>query len=65
MRISFLLDQGGLVDWHQNASAAIVFIRATKTLRKKPHIVLKKALIPLKMFLKNVFTFSEKVFKNI
>jgi hypothetical protein len=30
------------VDWDQKASAAIGFIKPTKTLRKKPYIALKK-----------------------
>jgi hypothetical protein len=39
-------------DWGQKASAAISFIKATETLWKKPHVTLKKARTPLKMYLK-------------
>jgi hypothetical protein len=34
------------VDWGQKTSAAKGFIKATKTLRKKPHITLKKPRNP-------------------
>jgi hypothetical protein len=44
--------RGGL---GQKASAAICFIKATKTA--------EKATLPLKMYLKSL-SFSEKVFKN-
>jgi hypothetical protein len=41
-------------DCGQKASAAIVFINATETLRKKPHIFIKKTSVPLKMYLKRL-----------
>jgi hypothetical protein len=40
--------------WVQEASAAIGFVKATDTLRKKLHITFKKSSIPLKMYLKSL-----------
>jgi hypothetical protein len=38
----FECNMGSRADWDQKAPAAIGFIKATKTLLKKPYIALKK-----------------------